>query len=225
MRSTRPFRGASSSAAGTLLALSVMYAGTIYGWYFYLTWLPTYLLRARGFNLKQAGTLGALPLLSIAAGVFFGGWLCDHLPKYFGPRTSRRIQGMVGLPLAALAIVSATLTESPLGSACLLSAAAGCAALGVAPAWAVCLEIGGAHAGVVTGAMNTFGNLGGALSPVVVGLCLKSFTSFDIPLFSVAALYLVAAVAWFAVDPETPLFPTRAPGSPSLPGGVLAGAS
>lgn len=209
----------------TLIALSVMYAGTIYGWYFYLTWLPTYLLRARGFNLKQAGMLGALPLLSIAAGVFFGGWLSDHLPRYVGPRTSRRIEGMVGLPFAAAATVLATLTASPLASACLLSAAAGCAALGVAPAWAICLEIGGEHAGVVTGTMNTFGNLGGALSPVVVGFCLKRFTSFDLPLFSVAALYLVAALAWFAVDPEKPLVPAGQGAAPQPAGGVLAGAS
>ena len=37
-----------------------MYFCAIYGWYFYLTWLPTYLLRARGFDLRQAGWLAAL---------------------------------------------------------------------------------------------------------------------------------------------------------------------
>ena len=84
----------------------------------------------------------------------------------------------------------------------LLAAAAGLAALGVAPAWAVCLEIGGAHAGVVSGAMNTFGNLGGALSPMVVGVCLQRWNSWQAPLLSVAAFYLVAAACWLAIDPE-----------------------
>ena len=32
----------------SLLALCIMYLCAIYGWYFFLTWLPTYLLRARG---------------------------------------------------------------------------------------------------------------------------------------------------------------------------------
>ena len=41
----------------TLLALCLMYAEGIYGWYFYLTWLPTYLLRARGFDLTHVGWL------------------------------------------------------------------------------------------------------------------------------------------------------------------------
>ena len=84
-------------------------------------------------------------------------------------------------------------------------AAAGFAALGVAPAWAVCLEIGGQNAGVVTGAMNTFGNLGGALSPVVVGLCVQRLGSWQAPLFSVAALYLFAAACWLGIDAEEPV--------------------
>ncbi|MBI4515211.1 MAG: MFS transporter [Deltaproteobacteria bacterium] len=191
----------------TLLTLCLMYGGAIYGWYFYLTWLPTYLLRARGFDLKQVGWLAALPLLAIAAGVFAGGWLSDRLTHRWGSRAGRRTPGVIGLPLAAAAIIGAVLTREPITSALLLSAAAGLAALGVAPAWAVCLEIGGLHAGVVSGAMNTFGNLGGALSPVVVGLCLQRWESWEAPLFSVAALYLFAAGCWLAVDPEQPIEP------------------
>jgi len=74
----------------TLVALCVMYGAGIYGWYFYLTWLPTYLLRARGFALEQVGWLAALPLLAIAAGVFVGGWASDRLAQRLGRSPSRR---------------------------------------------------------------------------------------------------------------------------------------
>ena len=67
-----------------LVALCVMYFGAIYGWYFYITWLPTYLLRARGFDLTQVGWLAALPLLSIAAGVLAGGWASDRAGATLG---------------------------------------------------------------------------------------------------------------------------------------------
>jgi ACS family glucarate transporter-like MFS transporter len=95
-------------------------------------------------------------------------------------------------------------TPDALHAALLLAAAAGLAALGVAPAWTVCLDIGGVHAGVVSGTMNTFGNLGGTLSPVVVGVALDRWHSWNAPLWSVAAMYLLAALAWLAIDPRRP---------------------
>jgi nitrate/nitrite transporter NarK len=188
-----------------MLVLCVMYFCAIYGWYFYITWLPTYLLRARGFDLQAVGWFAALPLLGIALGCLVGGWLSDALARRFGPRTGRRTPGVVGLPLAALSILGAVSAEDPRAAAGLLAAAAGLAALGVAPAWAVCLEIGGRNAGVVSGAMNTFGNLGGVASPLVVGWCLEAWGSWSAPLWTVAALYLGAAACWLAIDPESPV--------------------
>jgi MFS transporter, ACS family, glucarate transporter len=188
-----------------LLALCGMYGGAIYGWYFYLTWLPTYLLRARGFDLHSVGFLAALPLLAIAFGVFAGGWLSDLLSRRFGPTAGRRFPGLVGLPAAALCVLGAVETPAPQTATYLLTAAAGLAALGVAPAWAVCLDLGGLHAGVVSGAMNTFGNLGGVLSPLVVGFCLQTRGSWNAPLVSVACLYVLAGACWLAIDPRQPL--------------------
>jgi ACS family glucarate transporter-like MFS transporter len=194
----------------TIIALCFMYAGTIYGWYFYLTWLPTYLLEARGFNLKAMGWFAAGPLVGIACGVFLGGLASDLLPRRFGRQKGRRLQGLVGLPAAACAIVGATATGNPVLSALLLSLAAMFAALGVAPAWAVCIEIGGVHAGIVSGAMNMFGNLGGALVSLFVGLCLTRFHSWDVPLYSIAVFYLASAVSWLWVDADRTLIATPA---------------
>jgi nitrate/nitrite transporter NarK len=151
------------------------------------------------------GWLAALPLLSIAAGVLAGGWLSDVLTRRFGPRLGRRLPGLVGMPLAALAILGAVETESGIRAAGFLAAAAGIAGLGVAPAWAVCLDLGGRHAGVISGGMNTFGNLGGALSPVVVGWSLESLGSWDAPLLTVCGAYVFATVCWLGIDPRTPL--------------------
>ena len=188
-----------------LAAVCAMYFGAIYGWYFYLTWLPTYLLRARGFDLAEVGWLAALPLIGIATGSLVGGTLADVLARRFGPRAGLRTPGVVGLPLAALAIVGAVLAQDPRTSAFCLAAAAGLAALGVAPGWSVCLAIGGRHAGVVSGAMNTFGNLGGVMSPIVVGWCLTLWGSWEAPLYTVAGFYVFSALCWLAVDPTQPL--------------------
>jgi MFS family permease len=195
----------------SLLALCAMYGCAIYGWYFYITWLPTYLLRVRGFDLRQAGFLSALPLLAIAAGVFAGGAASDRLARRWGARSGRRAPALVGLPLAALAVSAGITTQDAVGSALLLAAAAGLAGLGVAPAWVVSTEIGGVHAGVVSGAMNTIGNLGGALSPIVIGVSLDRWGSWNAPLFSVAILYVAAALCWLRVDPALRLEVGEAP--------------
>jgi len=185
----------------SLVALCAMYFGAIYGWYFYLTWLPTYLLRARGFDLHQVGWLAALPLFGIAVGVLAGGFAADRLRVRLGPRLGAGLPGIVGLPLAALAAVGGALVDDAQSSALLLACAAACAGAGIAPAWAVCVEIGGTHSAMVSGTMNMFGNLGGALSPVVFGLCVEHLGSWTAPLFSMAALYVAAGLCWLAVDP------------------------
>ncbi len=188
-----------------LIALCAMYFTAIYGWYFYLTWLPSYLLRARGFDLATMGWLAMLPLLGVAAGALLGGWISDPLVRRFGLRLGLRAPGLVGLPLAALFMLGAIATPDGRTATFLFTGAAGSAALGIAPAWSVCLAIGGRHAGVVSGTMNTFGNLGGSLMPVVMGSVLDATGSWNLSLYSVAALYGVAALCWLGIDPESPI--------------------
>jgi hypothetical protein len=50
--------------------------------------------------------------------------------------------------------------------------------LALAACWAVYLDVGVEHAGVVTGFMNTFGNLGGLVGPIIVGLAVDRWHSW-----------------------------------------------
>ena len=186
----------------SMILLSGMYFGVIYGWYFFLTWMPKYLLAARGFDLKSTGMFAMLPLLFMAAGVALAGWTSDRLTSRYGRRWGRSIPGIAGLPLAAILLVIAIEIPDAKTSAFLFAAAAGFATFGVAPAWAACLDIGGANAGVVTGIMNTFGNLGGAVGPMIVGVYLDWFHSWNIPLLTVAFFYLVAAACWMGIKAD-----------------------
>jgi len=182
-----------------IIALCAMYFLVVYGWYFFLTWLPTYLMVERGFALLQAGWLSALPLLAIAIGVAAGGWMSDWAARRWGETVGRRLPALLGLPVAAACTTAGFAHPNPWSATLLLSAAAGCAALSVAPAWAVCSAIGGRHAGTVTGAMNMFGNFGGALNGVVVGWSRDAFGSWALPLLSMALAYGAAAVLWAAI--------------------------
>ncbi|MCX8071657.1 MAG: MFS transporter [Candidatus Binatia bacterium] len=180
--------------------LCAMYFLVIYGWYFFLTWLPTYLMEERGFRFVEAGYLAALPLLCIAVGVASGGWASDAAARRWGERWGRRLPALLGLPLAAVGTITGVWSASPWIAALALSLAAGFAALCVAPAWAVCSAVGGKHAGSVTGAMNMFGNLGGALNSVAVGWSRDTFGSWSVPLLSMAIAYLIAMGLWLGVN-------------------------
>ncbi len=186
-----------------VLALCLLCGSWLYGWYFWLLWLPSYLLRAHNFDLKQAGWLSMFPLLCSAAGMFLGGWLSDVFSRKWGPAKGRRAPGLMFLPLSVVTIIAAVLTPQPMMVALLLSLAAGFAAMGITPIFAVCLEIGGKHAGVVSGTMNMIGNLFGMLTSLVVGWCLHYSPSqgWNIALFIIAGFYLVAAAGWLFIDP------------------------
>ncbi len=191
-----------------LIAVCFVYFGIIYGWYFYLTWMPDYLRRAHGFSADRAATYAALPLISMALSVFSGGYLSDTLCRRWGIARGRRACGLVSLPLAALAVGAATWVDHGVAAALLLALAAGLASLSVASAWAVTLDIGGKNAGVVSGSMNMLGNLGGALSPVVVGHCVQHWenthpwAAWHIPILTTAACYLLSFVCWMLIDAD-----------------------
>ena len=189
----------------SMLLLCGMYFGVIYGWYFFLTWMPKYLLKARGFDLASTGSLAMLPLLAMALGVAVAGWVSDALIQRIGRRWGRRIPGLIGLPLAAVLLVVAIFAVDAKTSAYLFAIAAGLATFGVAPGWAACLDIGGRHAGVVTGAMNTFGNLGGTAMPLLMGLCLQWWNSWNVSLLTVAFFYLVSAACWLGIKADEPI--------------------
>lgn len=184
-----------------LLLIYGMYFAMGYTLYFNLTWLPTYLQQARGFTRDQAGWLSGAILLSGAIGTFIGGRLTDALVKTKGLKIGRSV-GVISLPIAGGLLVAAALTENPVAAAVLLATTLGIADLGVSSCWAMCHDVGGKSAGVVTGAMNTFGNIGGAISPLVVGYALDWWDSWTIPFFITAGVYLFGGLCTLLVDPR-----------------------
>ena len=72
-------------------------------------------------------------------------------------------------------------------------------------AWAICLDIGRNHSGVVTGVMNTAGQLGGFVCSVLFGYIVKATNNYQQPLWMVAGMVLIAALLFTRIDPTRPL--------------------
>lgn len=209
--------------SGNLYAICAMYFTYAYGLYFYFTWLPTYLIRVLGFSLLGGGLLAALPFLLAGIANLAGGWLTDKLARERGLRAARCGLGFWAFLTCAALIAASTIVRQPIAKAILLAFALGSVDLALAACWAVCLDIGRRHAGVVTGCMNGLSNLGGVLAPIVVGIAVDRWQSWTFPFYVTAAVYAAGALAWLAIDPTRPI--TAAPGrrSPPAEGLQLAG--
>ena len=48
-------------------------------WWLYITWLPLFLYKVHGFDLKQIGLFAWVPYIAADAGSLFGGWLSGFL--------------------------------------------------------------------------------------------------------------------------------------------------
>ena len=213
-----PWRAIAGST--NLWAICAMYFTYGYGLYFYFTWLPTYLIRVLGFSELSGGLLAGLPFLCAGAANLAGGWLTDMLAKTRGLRTARCHLGFASFFTGALLTFASTLVPQPIAKAILLAVALGSVDLALSACWAVCLDIGRAHAGVVTGCMNTFSNLGGVLTPLVVAYAVEQWQSWTFPFYVTAVVYAAGALAWLAIDPTLPIV-AEAPRAAALSGAAL----
>lgn len=185
-----------------LYAICAMYFGYAYGLYFYFTWLPTYLIRELHFpQFGSASFFASLPFIVAACANVAGGWTTDRLARTQGLRQARVALGCVSFAISAALIVASTVASDAVTKAVLLAMALGSADFALSACWAVCLDIGLAHAGVITACMNTVGNLGGFIGPIVVGYMVDTWHSWTMPLYLTAAVYVFGALAWLTIDP------------------------
>jgi MFS family permease len=186
----------------TVAPLCIQAFANSYGFYFFITWLPTYLAEAHGMKGAEWATFSGLPLMLSFVADLTGGEGSDKLARRIGLRNARRAFGVGGYVLAALAIFLATRLGSGVAAGLFIAIGGACSMLTLAPAWASAVDVGGRHAGVTAGVMNTVGQVGGILSPIVLAYLVDATGNWNLPLLVLAAIYAVAGVAWLAINPE-----------------------
>jgi ACS family glucarate transporter-like MFS transporter len=194
--------------SGNLYAICAMYFAFGYGLYFYFTWLPTFLIRVLGFSLFTGGLFAALPFLLAGVADVAGGRLTDRLARTHGLRTARCGLGFAAFLSCAVLVFASTIVSPSSIKAVFLALALASADLALGACWAVPLDIAAEHAGVVTGFMNTFGNLGGLVGPMVIGFAVDRWHSWTFPFYVTALVYASGALAWLAIDPNRPIVTT-----------------
>jgi ACS family glucarate transporter-like MFS transporter len=76
------------------------------------------------------------------------------------------------------------------------------------------MDLGGRYAGTLSGFMNMCGMVGGLLAPWTIPMILEAAgNDWERPILVIAASYFVGALAWFGIDPVTPIAPDPAWGA------------
>jgi ACS family glucarate transporter-like MFS transporter len=192
--------------------LWVQYFLLSFPWYFYITWLPTYLQDYRKLSPADSAYYAILPLFLGGTGSLFCGFLSPKLAQMMGSvKTARRSIASVGFLGAGLMLIVSIQTQDPLYAMIFMGLASFFNDLVMPGAWAACMDVGGKYAGTLAGSMNMMGNMAGFTAPLIGGFILDSTkastgtSDWNQFLYLMAGVYLLGTVVWPFIDPVTPL--------------------
>ncbi|MBB3195293.1 MFS transporter [Roseateles terrae] len=170
--------------------------------YFFLTWFPVYLVKERGMTVLNAGIVAAVPAICGFAGGVLGGVVSDWLLRRGHSLTvARKVPIVIGM-LLSTSMIACNYVELHWLVVAIMALAffgKGLGALG----WAVVSDTSPKEIAGLSGAMfNTFGNIAGITTPIVIGYIVQETHSFNGALVFVGAHAVIAVVSYLLVVGE-----------------------
>ncbi|CAI8711556.1 MULTISPECIES: MFS transporter [Burkholderia] len=171
-----------------------------------LTWMPNYLHKVHGFDIKQMGGSTFIIFFCGFIGELLGGWIADKW-KAAGGRPNVVMRTLFGIAavIATVSIFSVAYVKSPVACVALLSSTLfflrWCGLY-----WCIPSSLGTRNKiGFLGGLMNLGGNLGGVTVPILVGAIVQFTGSYFLALMVFAAAGVGLLVCSSAIDYENKL--------------------
>lgn len=169
----------------------------LYSFYFMVTWLPSYLVKAQGFTIPQMAVTGGEMWLVYAAGNLVAGIISDRMIKHGVSISWSRKPFLVGGPL----LVCASLAACAFGSreTAIAGLFVGMFGMGVQTPniYATAQSLAGPTAsGRWVGFMNSLGNVAGIIAPIVTGFIVQETGSFYSAFIAAVAVSFLSAASW-----------------------------
>jgi MFS family permease len=168
-----------------------------YLFYFILSWMPLYLVKARGYSLSQMAELGGLVYLAYAASIALSGWLTDEAiaggASINGTRKTAAVACHIVAPAGLMISVLGDSTWAVIG---LFIAGMG-SGLNTAGIYAIAQTLAGPRAsGKWVSFQNAAGNVAGMIGPVITGMVVDATGQFFWAFAITAAVGLTGAIGW-----------------------------
>ncbi len=169
---------------------------------FFLTWFPSYLVRARHMSILQAGFVAAVPALCGSVGGILGGFCSDWLLHHGTSLTFARKAPIIAGMLLSVTMIGCNYTNTQSVVIVLMSLAffgKGFGALG----WTVIADTSPKElVGVNGGVFNLFGNLSTITTPTIIGFLVTKTGSFNDALIFVGLTAMVAIFSYVFIVGE-----------------------
>ncbi len=192
-------------ASPTMWLFGLVQFGSNMGWAFLITKFPGMLKDL--FPAKDpvmSGVIASLPAWASCVGMFAGAFIGDWCVRRCGLRWGRRLPISVMLFLAGVAYLCCIPVTNAWVLAGVLALMAVCVDIGIPSIWAFAQDVGGKHSGAALGFGNMLGNLGAAVSPLLLGYVQRTY-SYTAMFLLCAGCFLMASVAALFLDPTKPV--------------------
>jgi sugar phosphate permease len=153
------------------------------------SWLPSYLVKVRHFDLRQAGIFASLPFILMFCGEVLSAVLSDRIGR-------RAVVCFCSLLMAGVCMYLVAVIPDNQSAAMMIAVSAFFWGGALPPLFALGIQIlpaGAVAAGV--GVYNGIGNLVGAFSPLVIGAIIAATGSFDLGLSVIVGAAIVGSLA------------------------------
>lgn len=164
--------------------------------YFFITWLPTYLVKEHGMGLLTMGFVASLPLLSGLIFEILAGWVSDRIvhSELLSLTATRKLFLIGGLSMS-LCIGLAPFADSVVFTVALLCVAKAGTTIAASQVWALPGDVAPRNmTSTVAGLQNMVSNFGGVVGPIVTGFIVAKTGSFTTALMFSAGLGLLGIV-------------------------------
>ncbi len=185
--------------------LCSMYFFYAFGSWFFFSWFPTFMELGRGFDKTELTYAVAVPFVMSMIGNIAGGHMTDKLTKKYGIKVGRKALGSTSLAISAVCMFLAAFIPGKMAVFIFLSLCFGIFDLMLPSAWALCIDLGKQRAGMLSGAMNTAGNIGGFCCGILFGELVQQSGNYNLPLYMIAGMLIVSALLFAFINPEKPI--------------------
>ena len=182
-----------------IILLTLSYFCLNYFEYIFFYWIYYYFGEIRHMGKDESAVYVSILMITTAVMTPLGGVVADRLVRRYGLTVGRRIVPLIGMPLSAVCLIAGAGGWGTMATVTLLSLAFGFSATAEGPSWATAVDLGGTQAGAAGGIMNTGGNAGGLLAPILTPW-LARFFGWSGGLYFGSFVVLLGVGAWFFID-------------------------